>query len=81
MSKSKCLNEGTNLEDSSTNHEGLPSSNSFSKGKDEESAEEAAALETRDNIGRVEIDCSGILASKTEIISERSQSKRSTNET
>jgi hypothetical protein len=80
VSVRKCLDKRTNFEDCCANHKGVSSADFFSKREDHKGAEKATALETRDDIGRVEVDSVGILASKAEVIFEAGESDGATDE-
>jgi len=73
MSECQGLYEGANLEDCGTDHQGKSSTDFFCQGEDHECAEEATALETRDDVGRVEVCCCRGLTREAEVILESRQ--------
>lgn len=73
VSKGKELNEGTGFKDCGADHQSEASSDFFGEREDHECAEEATALETRDDVGRVKVDRSGALAGETKVIFEGGQ--------
>ena len=79
MAERKHLDEGANFKDCSADHQSEASSDFFGEGEDPESAEEATTLETRYNIGRVEVDGVGVLAGEAKVVLEGSQSNDAAN--